>query len=336
MEATLNSHLELMMNRIMQLEQDLASAQLHQAPTTITSKKEPKINSPAPFSGRKDEAMEFLLKCDMVFDTQPQTYALNTTRIAFVTNLLKDEAYRWVMPHLMLPQDQKPAWVQDWSLFKEEFKRMFEDTNIIETARHKLKTLRQTGSATSYATEFQRHAAYLNWNDEALRHNFFDGLKDDVKDKILTPNNFKTFGDLVNNSIKWDDLLFQRRKGTPFHKNPTPARLDTPVIRNRPFTFQPSFRQIHTPSHTSTSASAGPTPMEVDAVRPRFSPLTNEERTFRINNKLCLYCGKPGHMAHECRVRSNNRTPSKVNATINNNNNNNNNTPVPKNSKPQV
>ena len=65
---------------------------VHQATTAWS--KEPKISSPPPFSGRKDEALEFLLKCDMVFDVQPRTSSSTKAKIAFVTNLLKDEAYR--------------------------------------------------------------------------------------------------------------------------------------------------------------------------------------------------------------------------------------------------
>ena len=80
-------------------KQALATAtQVTPTPTHIG--REPKSFSTAPFSGRKDEAMEFLLKCDMVFDVQPASYATNKSKIAFVANLLKDEAYRWVMPHL--------------------------------------------------------------------------------------------------------------------------------------------------------------------------------------------------------------------------------------------
>ena len=44
-------------------------------------------------------------------------------------------------------------------------------------------------------------------------------------------------------------------------------------------------------------------PMEIDAVRASSAPrgkLTQAERDYRIQNKLCLYCGKPGHIVTEC------------------------------------
>ena len=47
-------------------------------------------------------------------------------------------------------------------------------------------------------------------------------------------------------------------------------------------------------------------PMEIDTVRASSAPrgkLTQAERDYRIQNKLCLYCGKPGHIVTECYAR---------------------------------
>jgi hypothetical protein len=32
--------------------------------------------------------------------------------------------------------------------------------------------------------------------------------------------------------------------------------------------------------------------------------LTKEERNHRFSNKLCLYCGKPGHILRECKLKT--------------------------------
>jgi hypothetical protein len=42
-----------------------------------------------------------------------------------------------------------------------------------------------------------------------------------------------------------------------------------------------------------------PTPMEIDMTRHR-GPLTEEEKQRRRANRLCLYCGDPGHIAIHC------------------------------------
>ena len=42
-----------------------------------------------------------------------------------------------------------------------------------------------------------------------------------------------------------------------------------------------------------------PTPMEIDTTR-RRGPLSEEEKQRRRANRLCLYCGGPGHIAVTC------------------------------------
>ncbi|RXK41884.1 hypothetical protein M231_00883 [Tremella mesenterica] len=129
---------------------------------------------------------------------------------------------------------------------------------------------------------------------------------------ILTPNDFKTLKDLINKSIIWDNLLFNRKRGiTPVNtiKSTPPRKNNSSFNNSRSFTTQ-STHTLSTPSNTFT-----PVPMEVDAVRPRFVPLTSQEREHRFKNKLCLYCGKPGHTANQCKARPNKQqSPAMVNA----------------------
>ena len=53
------------------------------------------------------------------------------------------------------------------------------------------------------------------------------------------------------------------------------------------------------PTTATLPADTDIIPMEVDAVQTSSGPrgkLTPAEREYRIKNKLCLYCGKPGHV----------------------------------------
>ena len=275
--------------------------------------KEPKISHPPPFNGRKDQTLEFLAKCNMVFAVQPRTYATDVTRIAFATNLLKEEAYRWVLPYLGMVAEDQPSWLHDWEDFQIEFKKYFGDANLAETSRFKLRTLRQTGSASLYATEFQRHVAYVHWNNETKKQNFFDGLKDDVKDRLLAPSKFKDYEALVSAAIEYDDLLYQRRRT---NNNPRPQ-----------FNSQrPTNMSLARPASTSTKVNTfvprattfTPTPMEIDATQTLqpYGPISQAERERRMKENLCNYCGKPGHKAFECRAAQRRREQkAQINAT---------------------
>jgi len=83
-----------------------------------------------------------------------------------------------------------------------------------------------------------------------------------------------------------------------------PQPPDTPIIQQRPFSFQPVPRPMQTSSFT-------PVPMEVDAAM-RLSP---EERKIKMDNKLCLYC-----QTRSCRGRlpSLHQVNQKLNATVSN------------------
>jgi hypothetical protein len=113
-------------------------------------------------------------------------------------------------------------------------------------------------------------------------------------------------------------LLFSRRKDTA-------RNLSTTQPRSRP-THTPTFQPTRPLTKPATAATY-PQPMEVDAVRSRLSPLTPEERKHRLDHRLCLYCGKPGHQVTECRARANRTSRPAVRATS---------TTPAKNSQPQA
>ena len=299
---------------ILQLQAQINALQVNNN-TRPESTKEPKISHPPPFNGRKDQTLEFLAKCNMVFAVQPRTYATDVTRIAFATNLLKEEAYRWVLPYLGMDAEDQPSWLHDWEDFQIEFKKYFGDTNIAETSRFKLRNLRQTGSASVYATEFQRHAAYVHWNNETKKQNFFDGLKDDVKDRLLAPGKFKDYEALVTAAIEYDDLLYQRRRT---NNNPRPLFNTQRPSNNSTPRFNPTITKVNTFVPRTSTATFAPTPMEIDATQTLqpYGPISQAERERRMKENLCNYCGKPGHKAFECRAAQRRREQkAQINAT---------------------
>jgi hypothetical protein len=290
------SNNETLATRVAELE-----AMMRQPSTQyVSTPKESKINSPSPFKGNKAEAEEFILKCQAIFDICTRTYFNDNTKLAFVFNLLQGDAYQWVKPALLATDKEKPAWVQTWKDFKVEFFKYFADSDVKEVARQNLKALKQTGSASTYATEFKKYALYLECTDETLRQWFFDGLKIRVQDRLLSPQRFTTYTELVDSAIEWDNLLHQRSKAVPTSRNYS----STYAVREIPRT--PAVK-VHKTVETSVK---GPWPMDVDSVQPR-KPLTQAEKDYRKKNGLCLYCGKPGHTLANCRSKP---APQKLSA----------------------
>src|SRR5437879_3926398 len=97
----------------------------------------------------------------------------------------------------------------------------------------------------------------------------------------LSDKTIDTVQDLANYAIRIDNRLFERRQEN--RRNP--------------------MRHAPTPSatlHAYTIPPSGPTPMVLDANRPRFQFLSLEERQYRMRHGLCLYCRQKGHMAIAC------------------------------------
>jgi hypothetical protein len=200
---------------------------------------------------------------------------------------------QWLKPAL-LSQD-KPEWISTWLAFRSEFLKTYADSDVKETSRFKLKTLKQTTSASLFATDFKRYSMYLDWSDETLRQSFFDGLRLDVQDRLLSPQRFASFSDLVDSAIEWDNLLYNRRRANkPTTYIDTARRPLTSVSRTSP--------SITTSTSVAPSVSTGPWPMDVDTLQAK-GPLSQAEKDRRRQNNLCLYCGQPGHQLKDCRLK---------------------------------
>ena len=169
------------------------------------------------------------------------------------------------------------------SSFAQGLKRVFEDPEEVATAERTLTTLKQIGSASAYASEFIRINSSIEWNNSALRYQFYSGLKDIIKDELCKLDRPESLAKLMEIAIQIDNRIHERR----LEKRP-----------NRP-PMKTITTQIQAPS-TFELVGRGPQPMDIDAARRKFKLLSEEEKQRRRMLNLCLYCGQPGHQAMSC------------------------------------
>jgi len=72
-----------------------------------------------------------------------------------------------------------------FSKFKLRITRIFGDIDEERTSERHIRALNQKGPASSYAAEFQQYANRTQWDNAALTAQFYQGLKDCVKDNIV-------------------------------------------------------------------------------------------------------------------------------------------------------
>ncbi|QRV84431.1 Retrotransposon gag protein [Ceratobasidium sp. AG-Ba] len=176
-----------------------------------------KLAKPDKFDGKKDKSTTFKVAITQYLRaTYPGTS--DDDKIAFIISYLDGKASEWIEPHM--EHDilrQAVPWLHD--------------------ALKKLKSLKQKSSVQDYVTEFQSLAAYVNYDDLALRDMFYEGLKDEIKMAMLSQlfdvkDNSTTGQMVVDRALLIDQHLEQFSGRSIFEKNTSSSKDRAPAPTN--------------------------------------------------------------------------------------------------------
>ncbi|KAI2668070.1 Retrotransposon-derived protein PEG10 [Labeo rohita] len=227
----------------------------------------PRLAFPDKFDGTPAKCKGFLLQCTLFVNQQPNLYATDESKIAFVCSLLTGKALEWATAVWDLGQSTYPT----FATFLRSFKEVFQPTPESSEAGEQIVALRQgRRTAAEYALDFRTLAAQSGWNDGPLKLHYRKGLNSDLQVELACRDENLSLNQYIDLSIRVDNVMRARKPSRPF----------TP-------TFQPQ-----------PSASSAPEPMQLGTTK-----LTTEERERRLCNNLCLYCGQPGHIRATCPTR---------------------------------
>ncbi|KAM0787481.1 hypothetical protein ACM66B_003557 [Microbotryomycetes sp. NB124-2] len=266
-----------------QLRQQAVAAEVTvPAPQLVQITKETSpFQRPSTFDGKdKSKFSSFISQCKFYISAVPHQFKTDTVKVSFVISLLRDNAYKAFEPYLELPSDKRPAILDDFELFLKRAEQYLGDPDRAHTMTQRLKTLRQTGSATDYSSTFFQTAAFLNWNDEPLQAQFYDGLKPEVQSLLALLDAHSTVQELSASAIRIDNRLHQQRQLARSKNNNICHSLPLPVA-SQP---RPAFNQTR-------PALNAPVPMDLDATSQPRGPLTSKEREQRKDEGLCFYYG---------------------------------------------
>ena len=220
-------------------------------------------------------------------NANPAIFTTDQAKVSFVGSFLDGSALSWFTPLL----ERNDPLLHNYQQFIESLKTMFGDPDEKRRAADDLRKLFQTGSATDYAAKFQLLAAKLEYNDAALIQLYRNGLRDDVLDHLLNHPEPSSLSELISWSITSDNILFQRRREKA-------SRQQRTVFKQLPKPFVYPTEPV--------AEDAGPTPMELNSLQQlSHQPASQVVRRYRLDNNLCLYCGKPGHQLRTCPKKQN-------------------------------
>jgi hypothetical protein len=309
------------------LDADMAPGSVTGSTTGNNNSNGMKVGAPKEFTGAATQVKQFILQCRIVFNMDSEKFGTHHRRLLYIVSYMKGPAFDFIQPHLEdylehigKAEDRKDStnriFRTDDSMFN-EIRSTFGQMNEQQEAERALLKIHQQSSAAKYKAEFQSLSARVSWNDEALAAQFYQGLKDAVKDEIARQDRPKSLSSMIELAIKIDTRIWERQmerkgKGMPHGAN-TSNKRDTSKWRNDYY---------------------GPQPMELDATRgkpgkpqsrgkgkPYGKGQGNKERKpFDKSNLECHSCGKKGHFARECSARKQShelRKPEHARATKN-------------------
>ena len=254
----------------------------------------PKIASPQFYDGSRKELRDFVTQIKMNINVQRSRFPDEASKICYTCSFLRGPAFSWAQPYVEeMGSASEPDFMKSFSSFVKELCNAFGEPDEVSTAEQALAKLKQgSDSAAEYAAMFRRLASRTGWNDAALKFAFRSGLTEHIKDELATRDMPEKFNDYIQMVIKLDNRIREReaekRLKYTFKSSQTKPRL---------FHMFPDSKPAQVPEQPSTSDI---TPMEIDATRKKYSPLSSDEKRRRHELNLCLYCGGNGHRANVC------------------------------------
>lgn len=281
------------------------------------NKTKAKSKEPDTFDGSDPRKLNnFILLCNLYFRNN-SSYSDDESKVTFALSYLRGTALDYFEPALM-DSDDLPDWLDDWPSFVRNLRTQFgphDPTADAEDSIDNLK-MRENQRILKYNVDFNRLAVQTGWNDSVLRHRYYSGLAERIKDimgqqgKPPTLAEMKSLAQAID-SRHWERLREKSRSDKPQSKpdNRPPSKPDNKST--------PSDNKKHNSGSSSNNNKQAPKPSSVPSIADKLGKdgkLNTSERQRRIDNNLCLYCGGTGHKADECKKSSSSASKAKARA----------------------
>lgn len=251
----------------------------------------PRFKEPAMFGGSASEVDPWIHDMESAVYLQRAMLPTDRDKVLYAVGFLKPGSPKsW---YYAVYNDQAHL-LDDWRGFLREFKTHFGQSNPVSDALYKLEHLKQTGACATYASKSRELHAFLGLTDFMKIHYFYRGLKDAVKDALVTVKRSDKFDIFVQQCIEIDNRNHEQeleKKGSSKSSNPQ---------RSNERHSSSSHPRHNAPVATTSAAQPASqvVPMEIDAVK--RGPLSNAEKERRRKLGLCLYCGEGKHFINDC------------------------------------
>ncbi len=168
-----------------------------------------KVSALNAFTDEREKLWAFLIKLKLYIRFNQAKFRSEMNKGLFTILYLKDASFNWVDLKLHEFLDKTPKKqmnnkkfiFSNYKKFKNELQRAFKVVDKKQAAERWLHILKMNKSAVKYAAEFQRIAALMNWDNDALVLQYYWGLNETIKDEIVRMNWPEKLQNMINTSI---------------------------------------------------------------------------------------------------------------------------------------
>ncbi|KAG6327268.1 hypothetical protein ID866_11821 [Astraeus odoratus] len=237
--------------------------------------------------------------------TQQTTAGVLLTHQDQTMSYLKGMALEWFKPDLLSSSDPEdcPLWMDDWKEFIIELQSTFGPHNPVADAENQLDHLQMKDGQciNKYVVEFNRLTSQVrSYRDGALRHYFYSGLPDRIKDEICQEI------DVCYWECK-EEIQQANRHQTSTQNSSNKLTSSAPNSghnKSAPNSTLSSKSNNNNNKKLTNASSSNP---KLASKLGKDGKLTAAERKRRYDLKLCMFCGGNGHFTdkHEKKAAKN-------------------------------
>lgn len=286
-----------------------------------------KAKEPDTFDGSDPKKLNnFILLCNLYFRNN-SAYSDDENKVTLALSYLRGTALEYFEPSL-LDSDDFPIWMDNWSAFVRTLRTQFGPIDPTADAEDGIDNLKMHDNQhiVKYNVEFNRLAIRTGWGDSVLRHRYYSGLAERIKDimgqqgKPATLEDMKTLAHSID-SRHWERLREKSRAGksksdntdkSDKNNNKTDDKGKTPAPGNNSNNNNKKGNKSNDKSNKAPSTSGNST--SISDKLGKDGKLTQQERQRRFDNNLCLFCGGTGHTAKECPKSTSSASKAKARA----------------------
>ena len=171
------------------------------------------------FHDDRDKLNPFLLQVKLYTRRYRNEFREIENQILFAFIYLKKNVFKW-FKHFLInylfkeEEARKPKIRFIFGIseaFEKRIRRIFEDIDQERTAEKQLYDLRQKRSEVSYSISFQHIAANTKWNDAALISQFYQKLREKVKNEIVKIDRSNDLQKMIIKTVFINNQQYERR-----------------------------------------------------------------------------------------------------------------------------